>query len=145
MLEHITYQQSKFFVKEIKRVLKLGATARLVSHSMASMVALLTDSPTELQSDYIKWANERFKRYFDHDGGDNPCFTINRAFHGFGHQFLFDERTKLELLEDIGFSNIKKCTINNSKHAEFIGMERHGEIIPSKFYELEALIIEVTK
>jgi len=145
MLEHITFQQNRCFLKEIKRILKPGGIARLVTHSITPMMGLYTDTPTELQRDYIKWGNKRFSGFFDHDGDDNPVFSINRAFNCHGHKFLFDERTLRDLIKSIGFTKIEKCEINKSKYKELNDMERHGEVIPSRLYHFEALIVEVTK
>ena len=145
MLEHITFQQNKFFLSEVKRILKPQGVGRLVTHDINPMVALYADTPTELQRDYIKWGNKRFSSFFDYDGGDNPVFSINRAFNCHGHKFLFDETTLRDLIKRIGFANIEKCEINKSKHKELKNMERHGEVIPERFYQLEALILEVTK
>jgi len=145
MLEHISYQQNKSFLSEVRRILKPQGVARLVTHNIVPMIGLYTDAPTKLQSDYIRWGNKRFARFFDHDGGDNPVFSLNRVSNCHGHKFLFDERTLRDLLIATGFSRIEKCEINKSKHCELRNMERHGEVIPDKFYQLEALIIEVTK
>ena len=145
MLEHITYLDNVNLFDEIYRVLGSGGVARLGTHGLPAMVGLLKEDKTETEKEYVKWVNKSFWHHFCHDGGDNPVFTINHAFYGHGHKFLFDERTLRDIALGAGFNNIKFCKLGTSEHPELCGVEQHGKVIPPEFYELEVLIIEVTK
>ena len=53
------------------------------------------------------------------------CFAINRAFRGWGHQFLYNERTMRATLLEAGFADIVRVEYGESTHDELRGLERH--------------------
>jgi len=53
------------------------------------------------------------------------CFAINRAFRGWGHQFLYNETTLRSLLLDAGFGHVVRREYGQSEHQELRGLERH--------------------
>jgi len=53
------------------------------------------------------------------------AFMLNRAFYGWGHQFLYNETLLRQLLEAIGFSGATACRYGESSHEELRGLERH--------------------
>ena len=53
------------------------------------------------------------------------CFALNRAFRGWGHQFLYNERTLRATLADAGFANVVRCQYGESTHRDLQGLERH--------------------
>ncbi|MEI2418965.1 hypothetical protein V6O07_01725, partial [Arthrospira platensis SPKY2] len=46
----------------------------------------------------------------------NSTFAINRAFHGWGHQFLYSKEFLTALLENIGYENVTYCEYSKSKY-----------------------------
>ena len=53
------------------------------------------------------------------------CFELNRAFRGWGHQFLYNERTLRATLRDAGFADVTCVEYGQSSHDELRGLERH--------------------
>ena len=53
------------------------------------------------------------------------CFAMNRAFRGWGHQFLYNDRTLRATLLDAGFANVTRVEYGASEHDELRGLERH--------------------
>lgn len=65
--------------------------------------------------------------------GDAPAeqrldetFKTNRAFHGWGHQFLYTEETLRWLLETLGYEDVSFHEYGKSEDPVFVGLERHG-------------------
>lgn len=54
-------------------------------------------------------------------------FAINKAFHGWGHQFLYSQEVLTELLENLGWTNIRYCKYGESQHVALRNLERHGK------------------
>jgi len=52
--------------------------------------------------------------------------ALNRAFHGWGHQFLYNETLRASLL-DAGFADIARCAFGESAHPALGGLERHEQ------------------
>lgn len=53
--------------------------------------------------------------------------AINRAFHGWGHQFLYSQDFFTELLQNVGWTNIRYCKYGESQHPRLKNLERHGK------------------
>jgi predicted SAM-dependent methyltransferase len=52
-------------------------------------------------------------------------FMLNRAFYGWGHQFLYSREVLSEVLDAVGFRNIIECEYGMSDRARLAGLERH--------------------
>jgi hypothetical protein len=50
---------------------------------------------------------------------------LNRAFHGWGHQFLYNRATLEAALRGAGFANVMFCRYGQSDRPELAGLERH--------------------
>jgi hypothetical protein len=60
--------------------------------------------------------------------GDEPlvgCLEMNRAFHGWGHRFLYNRRTLGAALRAAGFERVEAHGYGESSVAELRGLERH--------------------
>jgi hypothetical protein len=55
------------------------------------------------------------------------CFDLNRAFRGYGHAFLYNERTLAATLRDAGFAEVVRCGYGESAHPELRELERHEQ------------------
>lgn len=53
-------------------------------------------------------------------------FNTNRAFHGWGHQFLYTEEILRFLLEGMGYESVSFEEYGKSEDPTFVGLERHG-------------------
>ena len=53
------------------------------------------------------------------------CMQLNRAFHGWGHQFLYNRPMLAAALRSAGFAEIVFCRYGESSAAELSGLERH--------------------
>ena len=50
---------------------------------------------------------------------------LNRAFHGWGHQFLYNRQMLTAALRSAGFASIVFCRYGESGVPELNGLERH--------------------
>lgn len=69
------------------------------------------------------------------DGGEvdadrriRDTFAINRAFHGWGHRFLYSRELLRSLLESVGWENVRFCDYGRSEDPNLAGLERHGNL-----------------
>lgn len=53
------------------------------------------------------------------------AIRINRAFHGWEHQFLWNRDMLTEALEACGFADLSWCRYGESEHDVFRGIEHH--------------------
>ncbi|MDY6939450.1 MAG: hypothetical protein SWY16_17500 [Cyanobacteriota bacterium] len=71
-------------------------------------------------------------------------FAMNRAFHGWGHQFLYSQAVLTELLENLGWTNLRYCQYGASQHPALKNLERHGKYRLDNGYP-SVWIVEATK
>ena len=70
---------------------------------------------------------------------------INNFFRDWGHQIVYNYESLELILKKAGFSNITNQEVGKSKIEDFDKLEKHGEIIPKEFNELETLVVEAIK
>ena len=106
-IEHLPFDAAAALMRECRRVLRDDGVLRLSTPNL----------------DWV-WASH-YKRVMTQEEAVLACFAINRAFRGWGHQFLYNETTLRSLLLDAGFANVERCAYGESSHEELRGLERH--------------------
>ena len=106
-IEHLAFDAAQGLMRECRRVLREDGVLRLSTPNL----------------DWV-WASH-YKREMTREEAVLACFAINRAFRGWGHQFLYNETTLRSLLLDAGFARVVRCEYGQSEHEELRGLERH--------------------
>jgi predicted SAM-dependent methyltransferase len=108
-IEHLAYVDALVLLRECRRVLRDDGVLRLSTPNLdwvwASHYSLTLGEPEQVKA----------------------CFDLNRAFRGYGHAFLYNERTLAATLRDAGFANVVRCAYGESAHPELRGLERHEQ------------------
>jgi predicted SAM-dependent methyltransferase len=110
-LEHLSLEGAVAFLDRAWHSLKPGGILRLSTPSLEWVLLthfILTESNEE-------------KRIAS-------TFAINRAFHGWGHQFLYSKEFLTSLLEKVGWQKVKYCEYGKSEHLVLTNIERHGRV-----------------
>lgn len=66
---------------------------------------------------------------------------INDMFYNYEHKFIYDFESMKRILENAGFTNIKDCGMENSKHDALLNIEAHN----SEFDKYFAISVEAEK
>ena len=107
-LEHLALDDGLAFLAECRRV-------------------LLPDGVLRLSTPNLDWV--MLTHYLgpgaSPDDAREDCFRINRAFHGWGHQFLYNATTLESVLAAAGFARADRCSYGRSERPELAGLERH--------------------
>jgi len=106
-IEHLAYGEGLAFIRECRRALSDDGVLRLSTPNL----------------DWV-WATH-YRLGADADQSLADCFFLNRAFRGWGHQFLYNETTLRATLQRGGFANVIRCEYGESAHSELRGIERH--------------------
>ena len=106
-IEHLAYDDALKLMRECRRILRDDGVLRLSTPNL----------------DWV-WVTH-YRLGLTEPEAAQACFALNRAFHGWGHQFLYNETTLRASLLDAGFANIVRCAYGESAHAELVGLERH--------------------
>lgn len=143
MIEHITYLQGQHMLRECFRTLRPGGRIRIATPDLAQVMSLYTYSPDAEQRAYIEWT---LRRFVPEGHPDNPSFIINKMFAGWGHIFIYDERTLSEALKGAGFVDVQRYSPGESADPYLRGIEQHGKVIGNEtMNRFETLILEARK
>ena len=141
MIEHISYVQGRTMLKECFRILRTNGTIRISTPDLSFLIDLYKEDKSYLQKEYIKWTTDKHIKYA-------PCyedtFTINNFVRGFGHQFIYDEKTLRFLMEKAGFVNIVRCNFKESEDNLLCNLENEKRL-PNEFLKLETFTLEGVK
>jgi len=120
-IEHLAYDEALKLMRESRRVLRDDGVLRLSTPNL----------------DWVWVTHYRLEAPDDQQVA--ACFYLNRAFRGWGHQFLYNERTLAATLRDAGFANVKRAAYGESEHPELRGLERHEK--STDYGELSHILI----
>lgn len=108
-LEHLTLAEGLAFLRECRRVLRDDGVLRLSTPNLEWVWLTHYKPPSELSIE------EQLV----------GCLEINRAFHGWGHRFLYNARTLELALQAAGFANVALREYGQSEVEALRGLERH--------------------
>jgi len=106
-IEHLDYRAAASLLRECRRVLRDDGVLRLTTPNL----------------DWV-WASH-YKPVMTADEQLLACFAINRAFRGWGHQFLYNFATLRDTLLEAGFRDVVRRAYGESDHEALRGLERH--------------------
>ncbi|HYV42556.1 MAG TPA: methyltransferase domain-containing protein [Thermoanaerobaculia bacterium] len=107
-LEHLAFDDGLGFLKDCRRALAPAGVLRLSTPNLDWVYA------THYRTSHSS-AEETLR----------DCFQLNRAFHGWGHQFLYNRATLEAVLKAAGFATIQFRAYGQSEVPELVGIERH--------------------
>jgi predicted SAM-dependent methyltransferase len=108
-LEHLTLAEGNVFLHECRRVLRPQGVLRISTPNLDWVWLTHYKHPSEMSAD------EQLR----------GCLEMNRAFHGWGHQFLYNLRTLTLALRHARFETVSSHPYGESETAELRGLERH--------------------
>jgi predicted SAM-dependent methyltransferase len=138
MIEHITFAQGRFMIRECFRIMKAGSIIRIVTPSIGFLLRLFSEDRSDLENRYIEWATNQFM-----SGAPKalPSLVFNNFVRQWGHQFIYDRATLRFVLSEAGFVDIKEHRIGHSDHEKLRDLETVARM-PEGFLELESMILE---
>lgn len=107
-LEHLALDDGLAFVKECRRVLTDEGVLRLSTPNLDWVLATHYRGPAVGEED-----------------ARLDCLRLNRAFHGWGHQFLYNRAMLVGAARAAGFAEVTPHRYGESDRPELSGLERH--------------------
>jgi len=107
-LEHLTIEEGIGFLVETHRALGDQGWLRLSTPNLEWVLATHYDAHAAPEEKAL------------------AGLTLNRAFYGWGHRFLWNQSLLTEALEACGFTEIRWCRYGESELPFFQNLERHS-------------------
>jgi len=142
MIEHISHSAGLHMLRECLRVLKPLGVLRLSTPDLDFLLDLRRADKSQLQREYIRWASETNTPNVPDP--TNETFVINNFVRDWGHTFIYDEKTLRHSLQLAGFTQLRKCDLQESSVECLRNLENETRM-PSGFLRLESMVIEATK
>lgn len=108
-LEHLSLDEALGFLAECRRVLAPQGVLRLSTPSL----------------DWVYLTHYRIGQWSNEQDAVADSLQLNKAFHGFGHQFLYNQPMLHSVLKASGFETIVDCVYGESEIPALRGIERH--------------------
>jgi predicted SAM-dependent methyltransferase len=108
-LEHLALQEGLAFLRACRRVLGPPGVLRLSTPNL----------------DWVMKTHYRIGQWANDEEALEDCLKMNRAFHGWGHQFLYNRQTLALALRVAGFERIGFHAYGRSDRPELSGLEQH--------------------
>jgi len=108
-VEHLRLDQAMEFLGHAGSSLRGGGALRLSTPNLDWV----------LHTHYRRSAVDERQRVFD-------TIRMNRAFHGWGHRFLYSDEMLRFLVLEMGFVDVRFCRYGESEDPDLRGLERHG-------------------
>jgi len=143
MIEHIPLKKGIFMLNQCYRIMKPAGKIRITTPNLQFLIDLSHSNLTQTQQEYIDWSIETFQL---NKNANKKTVVINNFFHNWGHCFLYDFESLKNIMEMIGFKNVKGVESRKSDDKELNDLEIHGKkVIPEKFNLLESFSVEASK
>jgi predicted SAM-dependent methyltransferase len=107
-LEHLSLDEGLAFLSECRRVLAEHGVLRLSTPNL----------------DWV-WATHYRSSWPSDADALRDCLQLNRAFHGWGHRFLYNGPMLAAAARSVGFAKIVFCRYGQSEVPGLAGLERH--------------------
>jgi predicted SAM-dependent methyltransferase len=108
-LEHLPLEDGMAFLRECRRVLKPAGVLRLSTPNL----------------DWVYLTHYRTGPQVAPETAMTDCLQLNRAFHGWGHRFLYNRTMLQAVLEASGFGQVRFERYGESGLEALRGLERH--------------------
>lgn len=148
MFEHLDLPGQQNMMRECLRVLRPGGVLRIAMPDFDFLIDLVNNPDREINRKYLDWSFERFVSKhvsFKVTWADYPIYVVNNFMHDWGHRFIHNKQSLLQIGISCGFKNAKICTPGFSEFADLCNCEKHQNEIPVWANKLETMVIEFYK
>lgn len=124
-IEHFDLDTGAALLRECRRALAEDGVLRLTTPNLDWVWATsyasrwTAESPTRATIDLTEWKHDT--------AAARDCLTLNRAFHAWGHRFLYNAAMLEEALRRAGFAHIEWCEYGKSTHEPLNALEHHEQ------------------
>ena len=160
VIEHISFNETIFFMKESKRILKKGGTFRIVCPMLEKLISV--DFSSKISKSYV---NNFLVHHFSLENKnlvnlnldgifESPkIFLFNSMFKLFQHKFIWSADLMVKVLKALKFTSVKIYEVGNGSQTKncverkFRGIDQSQDWSEEKLdcYDPESMVVEAIK
>jgi len=126
-IEHLSYHDAIFHLKEVVRILKKGGVLRLSTPDLEKLIAFYMGTNPDATRERVFKTHFNPQFYKPAETDPTACKVVNDFFRAWGHQFVYDYETLHKLLVRAGFTDVKRVVWGRSEYKELCGLEMHDK------------------
>ena len=126
-VEHLTLKEGLAFLSNCRRALAPSGVLRLSTPNL----------------DWVWLTHYRHPSELSEEEARSGCLELNRAFHGWGHKFLYNESTLIAALRSCGFADFRRYQFGESDNPDLRNLESH-EKSPDHPAASHVLVVEAS-
>lgn len=143
VIEHVPLEVAVGHFKDCFRKLKAGGVLRIAMPNLKFLLDYFDGRTlTDVQRRFL---DDTIAKFHQSLTVSSPTILLNDFVRRWGHQFIYDEKLAIEMLEGAGFSQVELCRIKESRHSDLANLECHGTAITDDYNVLQTMVIEATK
>ena len=123
VVEHLTYPDGLFMLRESCRVLRPGGTLRVATPSLDVLLDLFTPDKTDQQERYIRFMVDR---WLPEIGKYREAMVLNNALRNWWHLFVYDRATLQDAVETAGLTDVRFYGYGESDTPMLRNLEQAG-------------------
>lgn len=142
MIEHITFDEANFMLKECYRIMKPGARIRIITPGLDKLILLYGNTTDTMLK---KYTDDLIQPTFNTPITPHIDYALNYISYNYLHKFIHSTQTLSHLLTLNGFKNIKSYELYKSDDPNLSNIEIHAKLIGEDKYDFESIYIEAEK
>lgn len=116
-IEHVPLPAVQHLLRECRRVLRPEGVLRIATPDLEAL----------LHAYHYAWRDQEWLREPAFAFVDTRAHMLNLAFHGWGHQYLFDAEDLSKRLREAGFGVVQRCALGQSDHPALRSLETRAD------------------
>ena len=110
-IEHLSYEEGSRFLSNCRQAMQVDGVLRLSTPNL----------------DWVWMTQYHLGNWQAESEAVRDCFWMNKAFRGWGHQFLYNVQTLTATIVAAGFGKVDVVKYGESSHDALRGLERHEQ------------------
>lgn len=144
LIEHLSLALGIAMLEECFRILKPGGKIRITTPDLRFVIGICREDKSAIEKEYVDWVADGLALPPRLRSVPSDTIVVNRFMRGWGHQFIYDEKTLSLALLSAGFSGVTRCELNESDDDALRGIEYESRL-PHGYLALESMTLEATK
>ena len=142
VIEHLSFENGLFMLRECYRVLAPGGKIRLATPNLVKYIELFQEPKNEEVQSYL---GSKIKGHRWPQSSMPASMILNMEMRSFGHQYLYDPRTLSDRLKEAGFGMVAEFRPGESDDPQLRGVESRHLNELREINDYESMVLQAVR